>query len=87
MRDDPIAARADFENALSLDPAYTLADEYLETIDDYERRLGEAHRRLAFAQNPALHADVAQMVMEESAQLGAGIVRYSEQRGSGIQDY
>ena len=39
------------------------------------------------AQNPALHADVAQMVMEESAQLGAGIVRYSEQRGSGIQDY
>ena len=60
MATDPIGARDDFERALELDPEYTLAGEYLDTIDG---KLQDAHRRLAMAKS-TLDNDVAQRVFQ-----------------------
>eukprot|EP01043_Picozoa_sp_COSAG02_P087630 COSAG02_NODE_24871_length_675_cov_1.230903_1_plen_61_part_10 len=52
MQSDPIEARQDFEHALTLDPEYTLAQEYIDTING---QVEDAHRRLAFAQTDGLN--------------------------------
>ena len=66
MQSDPVEARQDFQHALALDPEYTLAEEYIATIDG---RVEDAHRRLAFAQTTGLDRDVMERVGEH---LGRG---------------
>ena len=51
---------------MALDPEYTLAEEYIATIDG---RVEDAHRRLAFAQTTGLDRDVMERVGEH---LGRG---------------
>jgi hypothetical protein len=64
----PDEARRDFEAALQLDPGYTLAREYLDTLDQ-QGRLQDAKRRLLAAQVDGLDMETAKKVGE---QLGRG---------------
>eukprot|EP01043_Picozoa_sp_COSAG02_P041264 COSAG02_NODE_3405_length_6797_cov_2.630188_9_plen_139_part_00 len=64
----PDEARRDFEAALQLDPGYTLAHEYLDTLDQQDR-LQDAKRWLLATQVEGLDAETVRKVGE---QLGRG---------------